>query len=336
MTAISHYCTYFDHRYLSRGLALYGSMRRHCGPFRLWVLCLSDECHAVLSALALPGVVALRLADLEAHDRALPAAKADRSVIDYYFTCTATLMAWLFESHSDIGVLTYLDADLFFFRSPDFLLDEFEGSSIFIVPHNFSPRNRHLARYGIYNVGWVSLRRDESGQACLAWWRQSCLDWCRDDEVEGRFADQKYLDQFPERFSGVRISRHPGVNLAPWNLDNHTLSLGGDGAPLVDGKRLIFFHFHGLRRLAPFLWNTQTREFGAPLNRLVRSLIYAPYLVALESAESTIRPLLRGRAAPLVRESAGRYASPLLSRLRALAALLLRGGGLWVFAKKVL
>jgi len=113
------------------------------------------------------------------------------------------------------------------------------------------------------------------------------LDWCRDDEAEGRFADQKYLDQFPERFADVRISRHPGVNLAPWNLDNHTLWTGGDGSLLVDGRPLIFFHFHGLRRLAPFLWNTQTRESGAPLSRLVRSSIYAPYLAALEGAEST-------------------------------------------------
>jgi hypothetical protein len=162
------------------------------------------------------------------------------------------------------------------------------------------------------------------------------LDWCRDDEAEGRFADQKYLDQFPERFAGVRISRHPGVNLAPWNLDNHTLSTGGDGSLLVDGRPLIFFHFHGLRRLAPFLWNTQTREFGATLSRLVRSSIYAPYLAALEAAENTIRPLQKARVAPLAREGAGRYASPLLSRLRTLAALLLRGGGLWVVAKKVL
>ena len=36
------YCTYFDHNYLSRGLALYHSLQRHAPGARLWVLCLSE------------------------------------------------------------------------------------------------------------------------------------------------------------------------------------------------------------------------------------------------------------------------------------------------------
>jgi hypothetical protein len=336
MTAVAHYCTYFDHRFLSRGLALHASMRRHCGAFRLWVLCLSEECHAVLTALALPDLVPLRLQDLEAHDGALLAAKRDRALIDYYFTCTAALLAWLFATRSEIDVLTYVDADVYFFGSPGFLLEEFRGSSVLIVPHAFSDRNRHLERFGRYNVGWLTFRRDASGLACLAWWRRSCLDWCRDEAGEGRFADQKYLDEFPARFSGVRIVAHPGVDVAPWNLDRYRISLEPDGAPRVDGEPIVFYHFHGLRRLAPFLWKTQTRQFGARLTRLVRRSIYAPYLAALDAAETTIRPLLEVRAPPLERVGARSYRSRLLSTLRVVAALLLRGGGLWVIGKKVL
>ena len=42
------YCTYFDHNYLSRGLALYHSLQRHAPGARLWVLCLSEACHRIL------------------------------------------------------------------------------------------------------------------------------------------------------------------------------------------------------------------------------------------------------------------------------------------------
>ena len=48
------YCTYFDHRYLSRGLALYHSLQRHAPGTRLWVLCLSEDCHRILTTLDLP------------------------------------------------------------------------------------------------------------------------------------------------------------------------------------------------------------------------------------------------------------------------------------------
>jgi len=336
MTAIAQYCTYFDHRFLSRGLALHASMRRHCRRFRLFVLCLSEECHAVLSALALPDLVPLRLTELEAYDRDLAAAKRDRALIDYYFTCTPALLSWIFSTRPEIDVLTYVDADVFFYGSPAPLLRQFEDSSVLIVPHNFSERNRHLRRFGIYNVGWLSFRRDESGRACLAWWRRSCLEWCRDDPGEGRFADQKYLDEFPARFSRVLVAADPGVDLAPWNLDRYRISSGPDGAPLADGVPVVFFHFHGLRRLAPFLWGTQTRQFGARLAPPVRRSIYAPYLAELAAAEAAIRPLLGLREPPLEREGARRYRSRLLSTLREIVALLLRGGGLWVIGGRVL
>ena len=48
-----YYCTYFDHRYLDRGKALYQSMLAHCGDFNLFVLCLSMECYEELQKLNL-------------------------------------------------------------------------------------------------------------------------------------------------------------------------------------------------------------------------------------------------------------------------------------------
>jgi hypothetical protein len=62
------YCTYFDHRYLTKGLALYRSLEEHGGEFELHVLCLSAECHDVLSRLGLGRARLVTLEELEAHD----------------------------------------------------------------------------------------------------------------------------------------------------------------------------------------------------------------------------------------------------------------------------
>lgn len=67
------FCTYFDHHYLPRGLALHQSLQAHCPAFELWVLCLSDQCHETLVRLALPGIKLLTLAELEAFEPRLRA-----------------------------------------------------------------------------------------------------------------------------------------------------------------------------------------------------------------------------------------------------------------------
>jgi hypothetical protein len=329
MTALDHYCTYFDHRYLTRGLALYASMRRHCRPFRLWALCMSEACYRALDALSLPDLVPLRREDLEHDDGELRDAQLDRTPLEYYFTCTAALMAWLLKTQPSIAALTYLDADLFFFDSPRRLFEEFADSSTLIVPHRFSKRNEGLKRWGEYNVGWVTFRRDADGLACLAWWRRSCIEWCHDRLEDERFADQKYLDQFPKRFRRVGVIDYPGANLAPWNLDNHRLTAGADGAPQVDGVPVTFVHFHGMRRVAPFLWRTSHPDYGAPLDRTVKRLLYQPYLIELARAGRLLDS--RTVRSPLARGGAGRA-----RRWRDAAAVLRRGGALWVVGGRVL
>ncbi len=93
------YCTYFDHNYLSRGLALYHSLQRHAPGARLWVLCLSDACYRTLAALDLPNlIVPVRLADFEAADPEVAATRSTRSIIEYYFTCSPAWMLYVLNN----------------------------------------------------------------------------------------------------------------------------------------------------------------------------------------------------------------------------------------------
>ena len=279
------FCCYFDHRYFDKGVAMYRSLLAHRPDARLWVLCLSDECHRALSALALPALVPVRMADFEAGDMALAAAKANRSQIEYYFTCTASFLDWVLRHEPSVEALTYVDSDLYFFSDPTPIFQAFKGYSTLIMGHRFPPALAGREKYGKYNVGWLSFRRDADGLACLAWWRERCLEWCYDRLEDDRFADQKYLDHFETLFPGVLALDHPGANLAPWNLSGHRLD-ERDGRLLVDGVPLIFFHFHQFRRLAPLLWDTNNRANGVKRRAFLDGLLYRPYIRALAEAHA--------------------------------------------------
>ena len=136
-----YYCTYFDHKYLPRGLALYHSLRQHSGPFRLWVLCLSNECHEILAKLALPDLEMISLNEFEQGDAPLLEAKQNRSFIEYYFTCTPSLPLFIFKKFAEVDAVSYLDGDLFFFADPEIVHAEIGDHSIAITPHRFPTRS---------------------------------------------------------------------------------------------------------------------------------------------------------------------------------------------------
>jgi hypothetical protein len=276
------YCTYFDHNYLARGMVLYESLRQHGGSSTLWVLCLSASCYETLKKLSLPGLELISLDEFQSGDAPLLAARQNRSPIEFFFTCTPSLPLFIFNKAADVDEVTYLDGDLCFFTSPELAHAEIGDASIAITPHRFTPPLRGLERYGIFNVGWLTFKRDEAGLACLQWWRERCLEWCYDREEDGRFADQKYLNDWPARFQKVKVLDHPGINLAPWNLSNYRLSLRA-GRVFADEYPLIIFHFQGLKQLSANIFDPQWRQYQITPGAVVKKHVYQPYLHELEN-----------------------------------------------------
>ncbi len=286
-----HFCTYFDRHYLPRGLALYRSLRLHCSSFRLFVLCMDRLSFDVLSQLGLSDVHLISLEDVEKGDEELLKAKQNRSMIEYYFTCTPSLPLYIFHHYAEVEMITYLDSDLFFFDDPAPIYTEIADHSIAIIGHRFPPALRDLERVGIYNVGWLSFRRDEGAIACLRWWRCRCIEWCYDRCEDGRFADQKYLDDWPSRFQGVVVLRHKGANLAPWNLANYTIWPAGDRV-WVDDQPLIFFHFSGLKQVTNWLYDPNWTVYKVCRSEVVLQRIYALYILSLLDVIHLVQPLL--------------------------------------------
>lgn len=281
------FCTYFDHRYLTRGLALYESLQRHCPEFQLFILCMDAEARRLLTGLSLEHAILITIEELESHDPVLAGARANRSLVEYYFTCSAPLPLCVFRLAPDADIVTYLDADLLFFSSPEVIFEEMGNRSVAIVPHSYPDSRRHLEVYGIYNVGWLSFRRDATGMACLERWRRQCIDWCHDRLEEGRFADQKYLDDWPGVFDQVAVISNPGAGVAPWNVARYLISMN-EGVLHVDGHPLVFFHYQGFKLITSWLAKIGLRSYGARATTDIIEGIYRPYTRTLKRLSSAV------------------------------------------------
>lgn len=289
------YCTFFDSRYLAKALAMIASLRRIEPQASVWALCLDDKAYAAITSLSQPGLRAMRLSELEARDPELAAAKQDgRKPVEYYFTLKPALIRAVMPLEPDAEITTYLDADLWFTASLEPLFDEMAEASVLLTPHRFTAHRSDSEKYGLYNAGWVSFRHDETGMACLEWWRQRVHEWCGDvvDERNDRFADQRYLNRFASLFTRVRAAQNPGANVAPWNAAHSTFVTDGDKL-LVDGKfPLLFFHFHGVEPLAPRLFGTSHGYYGARLTRSAKRNLYRPYLREVTAMAAKMAPFM--------------------------------------------
>lgn len=275
-----YFCTYFDAGYLVKGLALYRSLVRHSAPFRLWILCFDDLTYTTLKNLKLDEVVPISLKDFEEGDEELLQSKANRSRIEYYFTCTPSLPLYILKNHPKVDLITYVDADLFFFSELSPIYEELGNNSILIIGHRFSLKNKDNEVNGVYNVGFLSFRNDDVGIKCLIWWRSRCLEWCYDRIEEGRYADQKYLDDWPTRFPRVVVLKYKGVGVAPWNIENYSVHLKNEEI-WVDSQPLVFFHFHKLNQIGRWLYETHLPEVILKKASLLRRNIYGAYLLEL-------------------------------------------------------
>jgi hypothetical protein len=236
------YCTYFDHNYMSRGLALYHSLQRRAPGARLWVLCLTEACYKPLLKLGLPDLVPCSLAEFEAADLEVAATRPQRSTIEYYFTCTPAWMRFVQGREADARV-GHLSRWLSLFL-------QLSGADLWRTRAGFG-RDHSVSSHGEEHVAEAirhlqcrlgrCAQRDD-GRRVIEWWRQKCIEWCRDYVDCDRFADEGYLDTFCGLSPRVKVIEHIGANLAPWNIGHYRIAFES-GEVRVDDRPLIFFHF---------------------------------------------------------------------------------------------
>jgi hypothetical protein len=243
-----HFATLFDYNYLSRALALYRSLTQtSSSDFTFYILALDQEVISFFSAQNYRNIVVISLHDVEIYFPDLLAAKLNRSKVEYYFTLSPVLPLFIFQNYPGVQQVTTMDADLYFFADPKLILNAYCDASILVTPHDFSPEFAN-SKMGKFNVSFQSFKNDETGLKCLCQWKQKCLEWCHDyyDEENDRFADQKYLDKWPNDFENIAEINLCGAGRALWNLKRYHYNSSGK-KNYVNGQPLIYFHFHHLR-----------------------------------------------------------------------------------------
>ena len=277
------YCTLFDKNYLPHFLSLHDSLKSNIPCFVIYAFCMDDESYNVLLKSESKNIIPISFIELESHFTDLKIAKSNRSIVEYYFTCTSAICSFVFDKYDNVELLTYLDADLFFFSSPEPIYNELKCASIGIIKHNFNFIGKVLyQKYGIFNVGWISFKNDKNARICLEDWRKNCLNWCYDYLYKDKFADQKYLNYWPENYSGVHIINHIGANVAPWNVGHYNVSINFTSRKVqINNNDLIFFHFASLKQLKINMHTTSVSLYFTSLSQSMKSFIYLPYLASI-------------------------------------------------------
>ena len=230
-----HYVTLFNHLFLPQGLALHQSMERHLGDYILWILCVDDQTYDVIDELKLANVIPLKLSLLETDE--LKAVKSTRTVGEYCWTLTPFAPRFVFEADERVKRVTYLDADLWFLKSPREFFEELKTSQkqVLITEHAYAPEYDQSAVSGKYCVQFIVFTR-HGGEIVRRDWEQRCIDWCFARAEGGKFGDQKYLDDWPINHElSVHVLRDNKLTLAPWNATRYPYGTA------------VFYHFHGLR-----------------------------------------------------------------------------------------
>ncbi len=217
--------------------------------------------------------------------------KPGRTLVEYCWTLTPFTPRAVFERAPDAMRVTYLDSDVYFLKSPRPIFEEFErsGKSVLITDHAYDPEYDQTLISGQFCVQFLTFVRN-SGESVRLWWEDRCIEWCFARAEASKFGDQKYLDDWPERFEAlVHVLQQQQLLLAPWNARRFPYS----GA--------VAWHFHGLRLLGRGRVLIHS-HYSVP--EIVDQLVYEPYLrelsrsldiIGSEVIQKSSRELIRDR-----------------------------------------
>lgn len=282
-----NFCTLFDSNYLIYGLLLHDSLKKYCPSFHLYIFAFDEKSHTILTDLNLENVSVVSLKDFEKKE--LLSVKSTRSHAEYCWTCTPSIILHCLNKFN-LSDCIYIDSDICFFANPEILIKEIASSPVMITDHYYAPEYDQSKTSGKYCVQFMYFKNTSNGLAILRWWERQCLNWCFARIEDGKFGDQKYLDDWPERFSGVNVFKNRGAGLAPWNAKKYRLMISSnDKAIFMHDKLtkikypLVFYHFHALKPYKNGYLKLSNSTYL--LNKDLLKNVYKPYVSAyLEKA----------------------------------------------------
>lgn len=194
-------------------------------------------------------------------DLALPAEDLEPMVVMYSVMELATalkpalLLTLLSEGYE---AAAYFDPDIWVVGDLGHVFDVTAESGIALTPHTLRPIPRDgleipektIMHAGIFNLGFIGVAPGAS--EFLEWWHERLRTEAVVDFGNALFTDQRWIDWVPALFDHT-VLRHPGLNVAYWNLHERRLERLADGRLLAGGAPLGFIHFSGFSVRTPWL-----------------------------------------------------------------------------------
>ncbi|MEE8586202.1 MAG: glycosyltransferase, partial [Acidobacteriota bacterium] len=166
---------------------------------------------------------------------------------------TAVKPYFLADLHqrSQYSRICYFDPDILILNDLSGLYRQLGQSDLLLTPHitdplddQAHPSERDILNAGIYNLGFLGVSFNPRTLRFLRWWQSRLHRHGINRIEEGLFVDQKWMDFAPAFLPRAEVLRDPGCNVAYWNLAQRRPEQH-EGAWLVEGRPLRFFHFSG-------------------------------------------------------------------------------------------
>ncbi len=245
-----YYFTSITANYLPKARILAKSVKRH-DPDAVFFLVLSDKMPEGITMETEPFDSVLFIEDL-----GIP--NPDSWIFKHTVVelCTAVKGAAVVRIAEETNAekIIYFDPDIVVLHSLDELSGFLDSSSVVLTPHLLAPDTTREAimdneicslKHGIYNLGFLGIRRSPEGMRFAKWWRDRLLHFCYDDIPNGLFTDQRWVDLAPAFFDDIHILRDKTYNVATWNLTHRDVRSSHDGVLCIDDSPVKFFHFSG-------------------------------------------------------------------------------------------
>lgn len=147
----------------------------------------------------------------------------------------------------------FVDGDTYSYNSYDDLQNTAEKHSLVVIPHitkplpndDKFPQNRIISLSGNYNTGvWAA---SYSGLQFIKWWKEQTRLFPITRPDAGLVNEQGWLRFAGDFDDNVKIFRHPGYNIAYWNIKERTLQ-NKNNTYYIDGQKLCIMHFSGFKK----------------------------------------------------------------------------------------
>lgn len=168
------------------------------------------------------------------------------------------IFKYLFDVHVTTFTIIYLDPDIIVYGKFDEIENVSIGNTFILTPHfttaindNFLLSEEAILNCGLYNLGFLALNKRGRVFEFLDWWMERLKDRCFINMEKGWFVDQIWINFVPLYYEDAFILRHPGYNMAYWNLHERKLEARNGKYYVNEGYPLVFYHFSGYNVLSP-------------------------------------------------------------------------------------